>query len=111
MMKKILHHYIIVRNDLPVGTKCAMIVHAAGESCCNFGTLPKETCAVVLSVENEEQLYNIEEQLKKNNIDFKSIFEPDEPYNGQFMAIGISPIVRSENKDFRRIVSRLKLLR
>lgn len=101
------HHYVIVRNDLSFGIQSAMIVHAAGES----GWPPPKTHAVCLVVENENELKNIESQLKNNRIKHKSIIESDEPYNNELMAIGIAPLIRSKNKELRRIVSGLKLLR
>ena len=88
-----LTHYVIVRRDLPAGTLVSQVIHAAGES--SPGNLPEGTLAVALAVEGELQLLALEQKLKKNNIDFRAIREPDAPWNGQLMAIGIAPCDRS----------------
>ncbi len=90
---KILYHYVIVRQDLPLGIVCAQIVHAAGES--SPGDLPVGTCAVVLAVENEARLLALERLLVENSVQFAAIREPDPPYGGQLMALGLAPIDKS----------------
>lgn len=100
------YHYVILREDLPTGTALAQCIHAAGES--NPNGL--SSYAVALSA-TKEQLYEIETKLKICNIKHASICEPDPPYNGELVSIGINPQIRSENKDLRSIVSRLKLCR
>lgn len=100
------HHYCIMRNDLPVGDSHAQLLHAAGES------NPKgEKCyAVVLSVSHEE-LIDIQKKLSDNQIRHIPVYESDPPYFGELTAIGIHPLIKSENKNLRRIVSGIKLLR
>lgn len=65
-------------------------MHAAGES--SPGNLPPDTHAIVLAVENEDQLLKLEDRLKRHDIPHKAIREPD--YDGALMAIGIVPMPR-----------------
>jgi len=101
----VLHHYVIVRADLPLGVLGAQIVHAAGES---SDRVPSGTHAVCLSVPDEEALVRIEERLDRYDVPHVAIREPDAPYHGALMTIGIPPMVRTTN--LRRAVSRLPLL-
>lgn len=71
-----------------------MLVHAAGES--SPGNLPRDTYAVVLAVKDEAALARVEEVLKSHGVRFVSIHEPDPPYNGQLMAIGVIPGPKKE---------------
>lgn len=84
---------MIVRRDLPIGTLAAQIIHAAGES--SPGNLPEDTFAVALAADSELQLLSIEQKLKNKNIPHAAIREPDAPWLGQLMAIGIAPCDRS----------------
>lgn len=92
---------------MPVGVLAAQLIHAAGESNpdafhCN---------AVALHVENEESLAFKAAQLADVGIPHVLIHEQDPPWNGQLMAIGIHPVIRSADKEFRRIVAGLKLVK
>lgn len=102
----ILHHYVIVRADLPLGVLAAQIVHAAGES----GPAVSGTHAVVLSVAGEMDLERVEQQLREAGIQHAAIREPDHPWSGALMAIGVPPTDAS-NPNLRRIVRRLRLLK
>lgn len=102
-----LYHYCVTRDDLPKGVVAAQLVHAAGES----NPEGQHSYAVVLSVSSEDRLIDIEKKLCEAEILHKAVREPDAPYNGELMAIGINPLLRSENRDFRRIVSGIKLLK
>jgi peptidyl-tRNA hydrolase len=102
----VLTHYVIVRRDLPPGTQAAQIIHAAGES--SPGNLPSHTYAVALTCTDECELYELAIRLDAAGIKHKVIAEPDEPYNGAFMAIGIFPKPRSQ---IRRHLSNLPLLK
>lgn len=88
-----LTHYCIIRKDLPLGVFAAQLIHAAGES--SPGNLPDHTFAVCLAARDEEHLLEIESKLLDQGIPHKAIREPDAPWNGQLMAIGISPCDRS----------------
>ena len=101
-----LHHYVIVRNDLPRGVLAAQVIHAAGES---SDRVPKGTHAVCLSARNEGELARVEERLIQGDVPHVAVREPDAPWDNALMAIGIVPMPRS-NPNLRRAVSRLKLL-
>jgi len=102
----VLAHYCITRADLPHGVQAAQLIHAAGES--SPGNLDSRTFAFALVVNNEEELKNLSYDLFMAGIPHKSILEPDAPWNGQIMAIGVCPAPRKELKKF---FSKLKLLR
>lgn len=102
---KPLRHIIIVREDLPLGIAAANIAHAAGESC--EGPLPTGTYAIVLGVRNEDHLLEKAQLLWDGQVPHKIINEPDEPYDGEAMAIGIWPT--RDVEDLRRFTSDLPL--
>ena len=101
-----LYHYCISRTDVPLGDLCAQLIHAAGES--SPGNLPEDTRAVSLGADSEFDLLKLEQQLKKRNIPHAAIREPDAPWNGQLMAIGIAPCRRSLVK---KEVARFRLIK
>jgi len=82
-----------VRSDLPLGTFAAQLVHAAGES--SPGNLDSGTYAVVLSVPNEAALLEVERELLIAGVAHRTIREPDAPYFGAAMTIGVSPMAKS----------------
>jgi hypothetical protein len=83
------HHFVIVRRDLPLGIIGANIVHAAGES--SPGNLSSGTHAVVLVVPDESALKAVAARLELARVPCKRIIEDDPPYMGQLMAIGCVP--------------------
>lgn len=85
-----LTHYCLVRGDLPVGAIGAQLVHAAGES--SPGDLPDGTIAVVLAAKSVGHLEHLERKLVRLEIPHRAVREPDAPYNGELMAIGIRPV-------------------
>lgn len=91
-----LTHYVIVRADLPIGIIAAMIAHAAGES--SPGSLPEGTHAIVLSVPDEATLHALLARLTLSGLAWHPVYEPDAPYFGQLMAIGVAPVLRSIGK-------------
>lgn len=99
-----LTHYCIIRADLPLGVACAQLVHAAGES--SHGNLPASTFAVVLHAASEEQLLTIYQKLTEADIPSVLVREPDAPWCGQAMSIGVSPGPRER---VRRILRDLPL--
>lgn len=101
----VLYHYVIVRQDLPFGVVLAQTVHAAGESAQNT-VVPPNTHAVVLAVPDEHTLLRYEAKLLRNGIAITAIREPDEPWNGQLMTIGIKPQSREKIK---KLLSNLPL--
>ena len=106
-MRETLYHYVIVRGDLPHGVQMAQTIHAAGESC--EGPLPSGTHAIALSARNESHLEEIASRLWEAEIPHTVITEPDAPYDGQVMAVGIWPT--SDRDRIRRVTSSLPLVR
>lgn len=95
-----------MRADLPRGIQAAQIVHAAGES--SPGNLSPGTYAVVLAVANERLLVQAADVLRRKGIDFVMVFEPDPPYEGAPMAIGVRP---GRKEALRRHLSAFPLLK
>lgn len=111
-----LTHYIVVRRDLPLGVIAAQVTHAAGESFYLLASysggsmaasqeaggerpptransrddIPRAT-AVVLGARNESKLLSLERLLADHCVPHIAVREPDEPWNGQLMAIGLVP--------------------
>ena len=104
---KTLYHYVVVRSDLPHGVQVAQTIHAAGESC--EGPLPSGTYAVALSVPDETSLRELARRLWDSEVPHKLILEPDAPYDGQAMAIGIFPT--TDRDRVRRLTSSLPLVK
>jgi len=67
------------------------------------------THAVVLSVPDEATLVALSECLALHQIDHVLIREPDEPWQGAAMAIGLSPVI--DRRKVRRVLGQLPLLR
>ncbi len=82
-------HYVIVRTDIPVGRQAAMLIHAAGESAIN---IVPGTYAVALSSPDEGRLLKLEQRLLWEEIPHAAFREPDAPFNGALMSIGIEPV-------------------
>ena len=97
-----------MRSDLPLGVVAAQLVHAAGESAMD-GRYLGIIHAVVLATKDEAQLEKLEVLLQRKGIAHVAIREPDPPYYGQLMAIGIEPTAC--RKVLRRLLSRYPLLR
>ena len=85
----------------------AQLVHAAGESA--PGGLPSGTHAVVLGVENEAALHEVERRLFQLGLPHHAIREPDAPWCGALMAIGIPPM--APTKQLRKVTKKLRLLK
>lgn len=83
------------------------MVHAAGES--SPGDLEEGTHAYVLAVPDEQTLREYAARLKRACVSHTVIEEPDPPYCGAAMAIGLAPTTRKE--ELRRHLSSLPLLR
>lgn len=101
-----LTHFCIIRADLPLGVLAVQLIHAAGES---SGQVPSGTYAVALAARNETHLKLIEEKLQEHGIPHAAVREPDAPWNGALMAIGIEPT--ADRSSVHPITKRLKLLR
>lgn len=99
-------HYVVVRTNLPPGVLAAQLVHAAGES--SRGDLKEGTFAIVLGVPNEASLIAVRTRLSLAGVEHVTIHEPDAPYRGSLMAIGVRPALKSQ---VRRHLSELPLFR
>ena len=84
-----LTHYVIVRADLPRGIQAANVIHAAGES--SPGNLAEGTHAICLVVPDEPALLAVEEKLRERGVAHVACREPDAPYHGAIMSIGVVP--------------------
>lgn len=93
---------------MPRGTLAAQITHAAGESV-RSAPVNSGTHAVVLSVPDEAALLAVAEKLTYYDIDHTLIREPDPPWHGSAMAIGLAPV--SDRRTVRRALANLSLLR
>jgi peptidyl-tRNA hydrolase len=104
---------VIVRDDLPRGVLAAQVVHAAGESALLGGRLPPGTHAVVLGASGA-RLLALEQALVGAGVPHAAIREPDPPYCGALLAIGLQPAPRASLKRYlgtKRLISSLRLLR
>lgn len=100
---------MIVRRDAPVGVQAAMIVHAAGESAQLRGAAAAgpPTHAVALSASVAE-LRALARELALAGVPYVFVREPDEPWCGAPMAIGLPPMPRAR---VRRLLAHLPLVR
>lgn len=101
------YHYVVVREDLPLGVIAAQLVHAAGES--SPGDLKSGTYAVVLAARSEAHLLELAACLRQAHVPHVLVEEPDPPWNGATMAIGIVPT--TDRKRVQQVLGRLPLLR
>jgi len=103
-----LYHYVVVRTDIAAGSQFAQVVHAAGESARLANELPEDTRAVALGIKDKASLEALEARLIAARIVHAAIREPDPPFNGELVAIGLAPVSRQL---VRRLLSSLRLLR
>ncbi|MFH1466459.1 MAG: hypothetical protein ABIO70_18895, partial [Pseudomonadota bacterium] len=89
----------------PRGVLAAQLIHAAGES--RSGALPPGTHAVVLAARDEVHLEAIARRLAFDGLAHVQIREPDPPYLGALMAIGLHPLPGARRVEALR---RLRLL-
>ena len=99
-------HICIVRADLPRGVLAAQLIHAAGESA--RGAVPAGTRAVALAARDDAQLEALARRLAFEGVDHLLIREPDPPWCGAAMALGLPPRPRDPPLQALR---RLPLLR
>jgi hypothetical protein len=84
----------------------AQLTHAAAES--SPGDLPSGTRAVVLAAADAASLARVEERLRLAGIAHVAIREPDAPWCGALMAIGVVPV--GDRAAVRRALGRMPLL-
>ncbi len=82
---KNLRHIVIIRDDLPVGTRLAYTVHASGESVAS--RVPGGTRAIFLAARDEGHLRELAAALERESIEHTAIVE-----DGQMYSIGIKPM-------------------
>jgi hypothetical protein len=83
-----------------------MLIHAAGES--SPGNLTPGTYAIALTTPDEVSLARLAMQLRRAGVKFSMIREPDAPFGGALMALGLEP---GRKEELRRHLSSLPLLR
>jgi hypothetical protein len=62
-----------------------------------------------LAAKNEDHLERLEAKLRRFSIPHAAIREPDAPWNGALMAIGIEPV--ADRNTLKKVTSSLKLLK
>ena len=82
-----------------------MIVHAAGLSAYE---VRDNTFAVVLASPDEERLVRLEQRLLLNQVPHSSFREPDQPWDGSLMSIGLHPV--EDRRTIRRFLRGFSLL-
>ncbi len=97
---------MVVRDELERGALAAQVTHAAGESS-RLADLPPGTHAVVLQT-SESGLHLLEQQLAEAGVLHAAIREPDPPFHGALVAIGLAP---APKQSLKRFLSNLRLLR
>lgn len=83
-----------------------MLIHAAGES--SPGNLSEGTYAIALAVPDEAALIRLFLRLSEQGVPCTPIHEPDAPYRGQLMSIGVRPMLRSRVARFLSDIPLLK---
>jgi hypothetical protein len=91
---------------VPWGVQAAQLAHAAGQT---GGRLAIGAHVVVLGARDEHALERVLARLKALGVPHRAIYEPDPPWFGELMAIGMVPMNR-RNPHLRRAVARLSLL-
>lgn len=88
--------------------QCVQVAHAAGHSSPGKDKLPEHTHVVVCVCPTEQELWALGNRMRMAGIDVTFIKEPDQPYDGQLMCLGLPPAYKST---YRRYVSNLPLLK
>jgi peptidyl-tRNA hydrolase len=86
-----IRHYVIVREDLPPGVVAAQVAHAAGISAHHSDCNPSEASVVVLGARNTQHIHALARRFTNWGLSHVQIHEPDAPWNGALMAIGLPP--------------------
>jgi len=85
------------------------LIHCAGES--SPGNIPHDTHAIALAAPDEAALLLLEARLLEENIPHVAVREPDAPFNGALLSIGLRPCYRADLHAVRDILPRLPLIR
>lgn len=91
-----LYQYVILHQSLrnTPGGACAQAIHAASESIRQL-PVPDDTHAAVLMADTSDQLEQLAEKLMDHGIHYALICEPDEPYKGAAVALGVTPLPKA----------------
>lgn len=95
------YQYIVLHQSCrnrPGVTAC-QAAHAAGESV-RGGPAPGDTHVVALIAETSADLEALAGRLRGAGLHYVLIREPDEPYNGAAVALGIEPMDREKVRPF-----------
>lgn len=100
---------MIVRSDASPGVQLAQVIHAAGQSAqaLDAYSASPPTVAVALAASPDE-LALLARALAAADVRHVLVHEPDEPWRGALMAIGMVPAPRAL---VRRFVAHLPLVR
>lgn len=100
---------MIVRDDAPPGVQLAQTIHAAGQSAQLPDASPASppTVAIALAARSDE-LAALARALADAGVHHVLVHEPDDPWRGALMAIGVVPSPRAF---VRRFVAHLPLVR
>lgn len=100
---------MIVRSDVPPGVQLAQTIHAAGWSAqlAHAGDASPPTIAVALGARPDE-LCALARALEAAGVQHVLVHEPDEPWRGALMAIGVVPASRAR---VRPLLAHLPLVR
>ena len=85
-------HCVIVRAGLPLGVMAAQIIHAAGESAA--GLPDSNTRALAVEARSDGEMYETLDRIRERGLAHVEIHEPDAPYKGALLAIGIRPVAK-----------------
>jgi hypothetical protein len=109
-VKPILYHYGITRFDVPPIVRAVQVFHAAGESAGR--NLPQGTYARLLQAGDENALKAVAWELFKAGVQVRLVYEPDAPWFGQLMALGLEPVLAGTKKyrSVREITRKLERL-
>ena len=83
--------YVLVRKDLPIYVQMVNVGHACGEAIVT-APISKRTVIRLLHVANEAELLSYRDRLVEKGFNIAVVHEPDEPYNGQAMALATEPL-------------------
>ena len=91
--------YIFIRQDIPIADQLVQACHSCAEAGKSFLPDP-HTHMVLIGIKNQEQLLNITNILKDNNIRYEIFWEPDD--NMHHTAICTEPIKGEQRKLFKK---------
>lgn len=90
-----LYQYVVLHQSLrnSIGAACAQTRHASAESIRQL-PVPDDTHAAILMVDTSAQLEALAVKVRAAGIQCALIREPDPPYEGAAVALGIEPLAK-----------------